>query len=259
MRKPCFVLFLLAWAASSAALWVIVEPAVVSWIDSVLVLMATASTLLRLVRRLPLQNVLMAALVIAFISAGAVWIGAISGWPFGSFGFTERLGAKLFGTVPWPIPLLWIVIILNARAVAELILKPWRRAELYGYAVLGVACLLAVLLDLGLEPFAVQVKAFWIWNSTPSTLPWHTAPWVNFLGWIVISLMGLVLSVPWLINKRPVQETSDLQPLFLWSLLNVWLALGHAAHQLWSPFVLTVVGGVTVLMLAARGVRCDMK
>lgn len=257
LHKPCLIFFLLTWIAGSVVLWVNVDPVVASWIDSVLLLAATTCSLLGLARRLPVQNVLMTALVIACIAAGVVSFGTITGMPFGSFAFSGRMGAKMFGTLPWTVPLLWLVIILNARGVAELILRPWRRTEFYGYGVLGVACLLVVLLAFGLDPFAVKVKAFWIWKGGTSTLRWHTAPWMNFLGWWITALLALVFSVPWLINKRPGPELADLDVLILWSLFNLWLALGHAAHQLWLPLGVTLGDGVMVTLLALGGMRAS--
>lgn len=255
LHQRGLALFLLTWAASSAFFWIDGEPRVVAWIDSVLLLSATASSLIALARRLPVQNVVMVAVVIALSAAGMISINAAFGVSFESFTFTDRMGAKLLGTLPWPVPLLWIVIVLNARGVAELILRPWRRTGHYGLWVLGLASGLAVLLNFGLEPFAVKVKGFWIWNSHSSTRHWHTAPWVNFLGWTVTSSMALLFSVPWLINKRPAKEAVALHPLLVWSLLNLWLALGHAAHQLWSPVCVTLAGSATVAILAVRGAR----
>src|SRR5262245_23298872 len=127
MRKPGFICILLTWAASSVVLWVNVKPAVVSWSEIGFVLAATTCTFIGLARRLPVQNVLVVALLLTFVSAAMVWLGAISGWPSGASAFTPRMGATFFGAAPWPVALLWIVTALNARGVAELILRPWRQ------------------------------------------------------------------------------------------------------------------------------------
>src|SRR5665213_650019 len=53
--------------------------------EAILLLLATISTLAALTRRLPSQNVLLVAFIIALIGSGAHALGAKSGIPFGQF------------------------------------------------------------------------------------------------------------------------------------------------------------------------------
>src|SRR5882724_2473009 len=96
-------------------------------LEFALLLLATASTIFALERQLPLQNVLLAASVIAIVGGGISALGAISGVPFGAFTFGAAAGPEIFNTLPWAMPLLWIVAVLNSRGVARLILRPWRK------------------------------------------------------------------------------------------------------------------------------------
>jgi uncharacterized membrane protein len=114
---------------------------------------------------------------------------------------------------------------------------------------------LVVLFDLGFEPFAVQVKGWWVWLTTKSTLAWHTAPWVNFVGWFITALAILVFTIPWLINKHPVKQPMDYHPLVVWLLLNVWVATGNAREQLWSAVLVALVGNLFATVYAVRGAR----
>ena len=67
------------------------------------------------------------------------------------------IGRQLFDPLPWTIPMIWLVALLASRGTARLVLRPWRNTPNYGYWLIGTAALLVVVLDLGLEPFAVQV------------------------------------------------------------------------------------------------------
>jgi hypothetical protein len=52
------------------------------------------------------------------------------------------------------MPFIWAVAVLNSRGVARLILRPWRKTTKYGLWVIGLACVLTVIFDFNLEPFA---------------------------------------------------------------------------------------------------------
>ena len=225
------------------------------WPAALFLLSALAATLLALARNLPWENVLSAAALIAAISGFAHALNAKTGLPFGTRVGTDALGPRLFGVLPWPVPLIWIVAILNSRGVARLILRPWRRTPNYGFRVIGLTCLLTVVFDLSLEPWAGDVNVWWFWQM-PSVPAWHHAPWVNFLGLAVTTLLILAFITPWLINKKPVPPPPpDYQPLVLWLLLNFLPAVGNAAHHLWSAGAVGLIAAALVTTFALRNVR----
>jgi putative membrane protein len=255
-HKPVFILFLLAWMVNWILLLLRVElPPEGRWVEALLPVLATATTLLALGRRLPLQNVLMAAALIAGISSSIAAVGTVSGVPFGPFVYSDALGEALFGVVPWTVPLLWVVLIVNGRGVARLVMRPWRKTNYYGFWVIGLTCLLAVMFDLGFEPFAARVKHYWLWQTGNSVFTWHTAPWVNFLGWFVTALGILAFTIPWLINKQPIKQPIDYHPLVVWLLLNLWVATGNATEQLWLAAGTALIGNAVVAVYAIRGAR----
>ena len=255
-HKPAFILFLLLWVTNEVLLLLQIDLAPDwRWLEGAFLCLATLTTLLALARRLPLQNVLMAGVLIFSLATGLMAIAAVSGVPFGPFVYSERLGGKLFNTVPWSIPLIWILVIVNGRGVARLVMRPWRKTNYYGFWVIGLTCLFAVILDLGLEPFAVYVKDYWIWQASKSALSWNTAPWVNFLGWFVATLAIMAFTIPWLINKQPVKQAIDYHPLITWLLLNLWLITGNALHHLWLGVAVNAACCVAVTVFAIRGAR----
>jgi uncharacterized membrane protein len=254
-HKPAFILFLVASLVTLTLLWLRIELAPAwRWFDTLCLGLAAITSLLALGRRLPTQNVLMSAALIASISGGILLVATASGVPFGPLLYSDALGEKIFQTLPWPVPLLWVVIIVNARGVARLAMRPWRKTNFYGFWVIGLACLLAMIFDLGLEPFAVFVKGWWGWQLTRSAR-WYTAPWVNWLGWFITALAVLAFTTPWLINKQPVKRPIDYHPLIVWLLLSLILAVGNAAHGLWPPVWVSLVANAGATVLAVRGAR----
>jgi uncharacterized membrane protein len=255
-HKPAFILFVLAWLIDCTRLVLRLElPSDAQWVESLLLCSVTITSLLGLARRLPFQNVLTAATLIAVASLGITEIGAYSGIPFGPIFYTDIMGEPVVGRVPWTLPLLWVVLIINGRGVARLIMRPWRKTNYYGYWVIGFTCAVVVLFDLCFEPFAVHVKGYWFWLNAKSALTWYTAPLANFLGWFIGSLGMVVFAIPWLINKQPIKQPTDYHPLIIWSLLSVWILIGNVREELWAAVVVTLLVNGMATVYAVRGGR----
>lgn len=199
-----------------------------NWPEAALLLLATFTTVTALARQLPSQNVLLAALITAVIGGAAHALGALTEMPFGPFTFGPGSGAQLFNTLPWTMPLVWVVAIFNSRGVARLILRPWRKIRAYGFWLMGLTAALTVLFDLAFDPFASRVKHYWIWMPTKLPLAWQGVPLTNFIGWAAVSLLILAFITPALINKQPGRRSPpDFHPLAVW--LGAILLFGTAS------------------------------
>ena len=253
-----FGLFLLAFALAWLPMWVSIPlPGKAGWPEAALVLAAMITTLVSLSRQLPAQNVMLAAAGIAFIAGVVEGIGVKTAIPFGPFTYTDEAGPQVLSVLPWPVPLLWVVAILNSRGVARLILRPWRKLRTYGYWLIGLTAALTVVFDLGLEPFASRVKLYWIWIPTKFPLTWYGAPLVNSLGWLLAALLILAFVTPALINKqqRQAKRAPDYFPLIVWLLANGLFATGAVAHQLWPAAGYSFAASVLATVFAIRGAR----
>jgi uncharacterized membrane protein len=255
VQRGLFGLFLLQFALVWTRLW-LPWPLLGSahWPDGLLVVLATAAVVGSLTRQLPAQNVMLAAIIIAFIGGAVQSLGALTALPFGPYVYTEHTGQQLFNLLPWAVPLMWITAILASRGVARLALRPWRKSSNYGFRLIGLTTALVVLLDLGLEPFAARVKHYWFWNPTRLKFDWYDAPWVNSFGWAVTTLLILAFATPSLINKKPgPQPPPDYVPLVVWLSINILFATGAAVHHLWPALGLVSLGSITVAVFALRG------
>src|SRR5437762_11249565 len=121
MHKPVFIAFLVCFAVVSTSLLLGVSWSEESrWVTGLFWLLAAATSLTGLARRLPEQNVFMAAMLIVAISFGIAIIAEKTGVPFGPRIYTAALGEKILG-IPWPIPLFWLAVTVNGRGVSRLI------------------------------------------------------------------------------------------------------------------------------------------
>ena len=203
VKIPTALLWTMIAALGVTVLGEILAPNFSATLDAALIALAAAASITALTRQLPLQNVLLAAAITALIGGAAHGLSARTSIPFGPFIFNETAGAKLFDCIPWTVPLLWIVAIFNSRGVARLGLRPWRKTKNYGWWLIGLTAVLAVVFDLALEPVAARVKHFWLWQPTKLHITWHGASPLNFLGWALVSLLILAFITPSLIKKQP--------------------------------------------------------
>lgn len=252
---------LAALACYLLVLWQVISqtplPGKAGWAEALLVVTLTVSTLMSLARQLPGQNVLLAAAIIAVLGGIAHGVNALTAIPFGPLAYGEGCGPKLFGTLAWPLPALWIILVLNSRGVARLIVRPWRKLKNYGFWLIGITTALVILLDLGLEPFATRANSYWLWLPTTFPVTWHQSPLTNSLGWLVSTLLILAFATPPLINKqsRSRKAPPDYQPLIVWLLLLVLFATGAVVHQLWTAAGFCLVAGMGTAFFALRGAR----
>jgi bisanhydrobacterioruberin hydratase len=227
-----------------------------NWPEAVLLLLATASTLVALARQLPSQNVWLAASIIALIGSVAHFFGATSGIPFGSFLFGSEIGGKFFSTLPWAMPLLWIIAVLNSRGVARLVLRPWRKTRTYGFWLIGLTALFTMLFDDALEPFAAHVKHYWIWTAGGFSLTPSGAPLSNSVGWFIITVLMLAFATPVLINKQLSKRSApDFHPLAVWLGSILLFAVGTAMNGLWPAIALDGIIALLTAVFAVRGAR----
>src|SRR5438309_199624 len=70
-----------------------------NWQEATFLIFATLGTLTALMRQLPAQNVVLAAIITAVIGGGISTLSAKSGIPFGPFTFGSAAGPQLFKTL----------------------------------------------------------------------------------------------------------------------------------------------------------------
>jgi uncharacterized membrane protein len=227
-------------------------------LDAVTVVLAAVASVAALGRQLPLQNVLPAAIIAAVIGSIAHGISANPNLslPFGPLVFTPAAGGKIFNSVPWSIPLLWVFAIFNSRGVARLILRPWRKIKVYGFWLIGLTAGLAVAFDAALEPFAGAVRHFWRWQPTKISITWYGATLLDFLGWACVSLLILMFATPSLIRKQPGSPSApDYHPLLLWLGALLLFAIDTAITGRWGAVGLDAVIAAVTAYFALRGAK----
>jgi len=142
------------------------------------------------------------ALVIALTTIGTMAAMARSQpWQSVIFAFLwislfSMILPNLLAPIPrWITPIFWSNVLLNSRGLAKLILRRWRATEFYGYWLIAVTSVLSLVPLLPL---------------TISGLP----------VWFASAAILQLLSIPWLIEKKPVVPPPNWWRLWPWTFLS---------------------------------------
>lgn len=175
---------------------------------------------------------LLLGLMVLALGVGLEYVGVITGAPFGEYRYTGVLVPELPGGVPLAIGFAWLLIVVGGLFTARYIVayvKP-ARGGLWPAVLLGAV--LAVGLDLLLEPVAYHVKGYWEWQTPPSE-GYYGVPWSNFATWLIAAL-----GMNWLVSR----VTGGAGKL-AWGWLPVWLygmnvfmfGVVNVMHGFWVP------------------------
>jgi putative membrane protein len=173
-------------------------------------------------------------------------VGVATGFPFGTYDYSGRLGPKLLG-VPLIIPLAWTWMAWPAWLAAVRLSRG--RAARIALAAAGLAAW-----DLFLDPQMVA-EGYWRWRSPTPALPGVPGiPIGNYAGWLgfaVVLMTALRLALG-KAAENPDSTDAPIIALWLWTYASSVLAhavfLGLPASAAWGGALL----GIVVLPLAAR-------
>jgi uncharacterized membrane protein len=134
------------------------------------------------------------------ISLGAELLGTGTGYPFGPYAYTDQLGYKIGGLVPFNIPTSWFYMLYCSLAICGRILRSRepadrseRSREKWRWAVLAGLVLTAW--DVSMDPAMVRTT-HWLWSlgqpGAQTALQrvfvsdlFYGMPLSNWLGWLL--------------------------------------------------------------------------
>lgn len=221
-------------------------------VSSVFVLIFAVPAFVALVKWLGYRGFLALAALSVF-AVGIETFAVVTGWPYGRFVYGEKIGAKIFGLVPWTVPFAWTPVLLGSYALARRLVRERvagnRFERKFGrgqWNTIFATAIVAVLFDFVLDPGAVS-QGFWIY---PAGGIFYAVPLSNFAGWLFSGALGAILVsyfAQWHQRELPPKELAGsafLIALFwtsvcAWSGLWIPAAIGSAlclwvCRVLWS-------------------------
>lgn len=175
------------------------------------------------------KNTLMIILILASLVLLIEGIGVFSGIPYGHFFYSDLMGIKIFGLVPWSVPFAFITLLLGTVTIAvHYVKKAWQ--------IILLSTFLLVVIDFIIDPILVYMN-IWIW-VTPGF--YYGVPLSNFFGWFIT---GLITSSVLLILIKFQIITIQRIPIFIATSLILVLAF-WSGFALWAmliiPFIISL-------------------
>lgn len=227
-----------------------------------LVVLGCAAAILHSIPRLGARTAITLFAVATGIALASELLGTNIGLPFGPYHYTEMLGYRINGDVPFPIPISWYYMLYGSLAIcARLMTADDSSRSRWRWALAAGVILTAW--DIAQDPaMTVVTPVHWAWDfaRVPTWVPgWVTAPFFygmpisNWIGWVVtgslIARVMLALVPP---SRWRAQIVPSSLPLVLYALNGIMPIAMCARHGMWWAAVLGTVAMGVPLALAVR-------
>jgi putative membrane protein len=199
------------------------------------------------------------------VALAAELIGTNFGVPFGPYHYSEMLGFRVNGDVPYVIPLSWSFMLYCCLGMCGRVLDVGRGTRDVRWKWALAAGLMLTAWDVPLEVQMTNVSpAHWAWDlaATPSWVPgflargvYYGMPLLNWIGWILTAtliarlMLAIVPPERWRMAVSPASF-----PLVLYAINGVMPIATTARHELWGAAVAgLVLMGIPLALSARRG------
>lgn len=192
------------------------------------------------------------------ISLSMELLGTSTGFPFGPYAYTNLLGYKILGYVPYSIPLSWFYMGFASYLLACLIVKRlgWRRTTLWSLLLGGY---FLTVWDLSLDPAMASESLpvhFWIWNDPG---PYFGMPVQNLIGWSVTGLFYMSVSRLLWDSPLDVKRITAWLPFVVYAANSGFAIVLTLGAGIWEPSIIAVLLGLLPATLAFLPVIEDVQ
>ena len=212
-------------------------PAEFAWTGSIVIILFGVTTLLSELRRGFKRRVLMEFLLLTAGLFGVECLGQRTGFPFGHYTYTEVLGLTVAG-VPVAISFAWYSSIVNARRLAGRLSQAHGWSRIWPTAL--IAGIIALALDLVLEPMAAFVHGYWIWRD-------GSVPLQNYAAWFALTVITVFLLERAQPNTEPLPGTVHHALLILGMQWGLFMATA-VVHRHYVPALISALLAIGLFM-----------
>ncbi len=164
-------------------------------------LVGSAFALLHAGQREGWRGALRLLLLVCGVSLLFESVGVATGWVYGPYHYTDKLGPKFLGLVPYLIPVAWFMMSYPAFVIAARLVGPGSGRGRGLLAVAAVGGLVMTAWDVVMDPLMVA-GGHWVWEIDGA---YYGIPLQNFWGWwlTVFTTFALYLLVRGRRNALP--------------------------------------------------------
>ena len=152
-------------------------------IPAISILVPTTFAVLHGTRRLGTKTMLVFFLITFVVSWCFESLSIATGFPFGNYHYTDKLGPKL-GTVPLLIMPAYFAMCYVSWNLSHAVLDKFNQTSdgLLRFAVPLMASFIMVMWDMCMDPARATLHQAWIWHDGGS---YFGVPFSNFVGWFL--------------------------------------------------------------------------
>lgn len=172
------------------------------------------------------------------VAGGMELLGTMTGIPFGRYEYTDLLGPKFLGHVPYIIPLSWMMMLYPAMILTDAIgIRGVWRPLAAGFVL--------TIWDVAMDPAVTTGFAYWQWQTEGG---FYGMPYTNWVGWWMTG--ALLAGIYWKVD-RAWRGKWDWIPVALYLVQGgfmaglAWAVMRPLASVLW--LVLTAIVMLAVL------------
>ncbi len=232
--KLIFIIFAIAFFLAS---WLVANINIggsVTWVSAFFIVLLSLPSFYFLVRWIGAKWGLFLIFFFAVFPIIVEAIGITTGLPYGEFYYSDWMGFKIFGLVPWSVAFAFAPLIFGSLTIASKIVQDWRLQ-------IVLSAFILVLVDMVLDPAAV-VLSIWVW-LTPG--PYYGIPISNYTGWFLTAFIASI--VLYQITQR-IEDSDSNMPVEVSSSLFISLAF-WTGFSLWSGLVIPLGIGLALTLL----------
>lgn len=177
------------------------------------------------------RKTIIVLLILGTLPVAVETLAIFTGFPYGFFTYSDRMGFLLFDTVPPSLTFGYLPILLGSIAVASQI----EHIDRFRFA--GIGTVINLLIDMVIDPASVA-NGFWAWEK-PGI--YYGVPIVNFLGWILTGFIYINIYYQIAGDLLPLSTRVTSSLMYILSLWSSYLL----QKALYFPGIL----GVTILLV----------
>ena len=141
-------------------------------------------------------------------------VGVATGWVYGPYHYTNKLGPKFLGLVPLLIPVAWFMMTYPSYVIARYLVPVIKNAWMWRLWVAALGAVVMTAWDLAMDPMMVA-GGHWVWEQPGA---YFGVPLQNFLGWwLTIFITFLLFLFLARIKSEPATTINTFKPLAVWS------------------------------------------
>ncbi len=168
-------------------------------------------------------------------------VGVATGWVYGPYHYTDKLGLKFLGLVPLLIPVAWFMMTYPSYVIARQLVPGVQKTWLWRALVAACGALVMTAWDLAMDPMMVA-GGHWVWEQTGA---YFGIPLQNFWGWWLTIFITFWLFL-WITRQQP----SSAIPSNRFGRLAIWSYAITGLSSLLADFELSLDGPALVGLFA---------